>query len=81
MFCLVQIKIVSKTFKYWFLREKCIKCLGKNYLQGWTKFWIVQVYKAALQRDPRNPDLYYNLGVVAIEEKQPEKGQLEQSND
>ena len=55
--------------------------MGKNYLQGWTKFWIVQVYKAALQRDPRNPDLYYNLGVVAIEEKQPEKGQLEQSND
>ena len=32
------------------------------------------MYKEALKHDPENPDLFYNLGVVAIEQKQPDKG-------
>ena len=37
---------------------------------------MIKVYKEALRHDPSNPDLYYNLGVVAIEQKHPEKGKI-----
>ena len=32
------------------------------------------MYKEALKHDPDNPDLYYNLGVVAIEQGNPKQG-------